>query len=385
MKIGIDCRSILNPEKGKGAGISHYVYQLVRNLLDIDKSNTYFLFFDRSVRKKTLNKFSLKNVKFKFFPFRKYGIFLSDFYSRILTSTFIDRENLDVFHVPSVIYSLNIKTPYLVTVHDLSFFKFPEWYVNKDKNSVDKEKYRVSQLLKEARYIISPSLSTAKDLESILGIKSNRIKIIPHGVDERFFQSSPLEKIAKIKKKYKLGENYFLFLGTLEERKNILRIISAFERFSKQLPVYKYNLCLAGSPGQGFSKIKKKIQSSPFKDRIILPGYIPADDIGLLFEGASAFVFPSLYEGFGLPLLEAMAKKVPVIAGNVSSLPEVAKGHSLLVDPYDISEITEALKKVVLNKDELKGLIDQSYEYAQGFSWLKTAKKTLELYKSIKS
>ena len=384
MRIGIDCRTILNPEKGEGAGIGHYVYQLVRHLLICDKKNKYFLFFDRSVRKKTLQKFSQDNATVHFFPFQQYRRFLPDFYSRLLMNAFISKEKLDIFHLPSIILPLDIKVATVITVHDLSAYKFPAWHsTGKGKNLFLKFKEKVGELLQQGKFIISPSLSTAKDIEEIFGIPFKKIKIIAHGVDERFYVRPSKEQVKAIKEKYGIKGKYLLFLGVLEERKNIKRIVSAYERFSRRFPKTKicYKLVLAGAPGRNFAEINKKIASSPYRRNIIVPGYIHSDDINPLFEGASVFVFPSLWEGFGLPVLEAMAKKVPVITSNTSSLVELSKGRSLLVDPYDISDIAKAMEKAVLEKDKLEPMIEKAYKYSKNFSWIETAKQTLDLYR----
>jgi hypothetical protein len=385
MRIGIDCRTILNPEKGEGAGIGHYVYQLVRYLLLCDKENTYFLFFDHSVRTKTLKKFSQPNVNICFFPFRQYKKFLSHPYSSLLANAFLSKDELDVLHSPSIVLPPDVDVADVITVHDLSVYKFPEWYSrDKNKNLFLKFREKISEVLQKAKIIISPSLSTAKDLEEIFDIPFKKIKIIPHGVDERFYQKSPQNQINKIKNKYKIKGKYLLFLGNLEERKNILRIISSYERFRDHFPSLNYNLCLAGAAKESLTKIKKKIAVSPYRSQIILTGYIAPDDINPLFEGATLFIFPSLYEGFGLPVLEAMAKKVPVITSNSSSLPEVASNCALLVDPYDISAITKAIETIILKRKEIEPMIKMAYQRSRQFSWLKTAEQTLEVYKKIK-
>lgn len=376
MRIGIDCRTILNPEKGEGAGIGHYTYQLVRHLLKIDKKNDYFLFFDRTVQERRLVKFKQENVRIKFFPFIQYAKFMPGGYSHFLASAFLGRHKLDVFHSPTLSLPQSYRAPSVVTAHDLTVYKFPKLYTDKQSTFL---KTIIPLAVKQAKKIIAVSQSTKKDLSEIFGVENEKIKVIYHGLDERFFRKSKSEEIDNIKTKFKIKSNYLLFLGTLESRKNIIRIIEAYERLREKIN-YQYQLVLAGAPGFNFKEIKQKIDKSKYKEDIILPGYIKADDLDPLFEKAKIFVFPTLYEGFGLPVLEAMANGVPVVTSNISSLPEIAEGNAILVDPLNVADITQALFDL-LTKPELWQKISQcGKERAKKFNWDKSAQETLNLY-----
>lgn len=390
MKIGIDCRTILNPEKGEGAGVGHYTYQLVRHLLKIDKKNTYFLFFDRLVQRKRLTKFRQKNVLIRFFPFDQYKKLIPADYMHFLVNAAVSREELDVFHSPNLVMPSIYKGPSVVTVHDLSFYKFPETIPLQESRSLKKI---IPNILKEADKIIAVSKATAKDLEEIFNLPRKKIKVIYHGIDRRFFRKRGLAEIKKIKKKYKISNNYLLFLGTFEPRKNIVRLIEAYERFRNGLIhssisqkkdfFSKYQLVLAGAEDKNSKKIKEKIFKSRYRKDIILPGYIAADDLGRLFSGADLFIFSSLYEGFGLPIIEAMAKRVPVITSNVSSMPEVSQDAALLIDPYDVAQMAQAIYDVLTDKRLNKKLRDRGLKRAKNFKWEKCAKETLAIYKQL--
>ncbi len=396
MRIGIDCRTILHPEKGEGAGLGHYTYQLVRHLLKIDKRNTYFLFFDRSVQKRRLDKFKQKNVLIRFFPFLQYKNLMPESLSNLLVNATLDREKLDVFHSPDISLPHSYQGAGIITVHDLAFYKFPELTFPEKSRLL---KTIVPNVLKEAKKIIAVSKSTAKDLQEIFNLDAKKIEIIYHGIDQRFFKKRTLSEIKKVKKKYNIQKNYLFFLGTLESRKNIMRIIEAYERFRDRLiqPLSntgskikinqnifsKYQLVLVGAEGHDFKKIKTKIADSDYKNDIILPGYIEADDLGTLFSGASLFVFPSLYEGFGLPILEAMAKEVPIVSSNISSIPEVAKNAAILVDPYNVAQIAQAIYVLLGDKNLQKKLIAKGQIRVKNFTWEKCARKTLNVYKNL--
>lgn len=384
MRIGIDARTILNPEKGEGAGVGHYTYQLVRHLLKVDKKNTYILFFDRSVQKRRITKFKQDNVSIKFFPFIQYTRLMPTGYSHFLVSASLSREKLHVFHSPILSLPLSYKGPSVITVHDLAIYKFPELYL---KQEVFKLKKDIPNILKQAKKIIAVSQSTAKDLQDIFKVDKEKIKVIFHGLDKRFFEKQTKGRIMQVKRKYGIGRDYFLFLGTLDARKNIVRIISAYERFRDKLFIkekhLKYQLVLAGAKGKRFQEINRKISFSKYKKDIVLPGYIEADDLDALFEGSTLFIFPSLYEGFGLPIIEAMANEVPVITSNISSMPEIGKGYSVLVDPCNVSEIAQSIYNILVDKKLRKDLGVNGKKRAREFSWEKCAKETLKIYKQV--
>ncbi len=388
MKIGIDCRTILNPEKGERAGIGHYTYQLVRHLLKIDKKNTYFLFFDRSVQKKRLDKFRQKNVFIKFFPFNQYKRLLPTDCTYFLINASLAREKLDILHSPNLSMPSCYKGLSVVTVHDLSCYKFPETIQPQELKILRKI---IPSVLKEADRIIAVSKATAKDLEEIFSLTKKKIKVVYHGLDKRFFTKRGPVEINRIKKKYKIKGNYLFFLGTFERRKNIVRLIEAYERFRNGLvqtknqnkDFSKYQLVLAGTDGHDSKNIKRKILKSKYKKDIITPGYIPPNDLGRLFSGADLFIFPSLYEGFGLPIVEAMAKKVPVITSRISSLLEVSQNAALLIDPYNVAQIAQAINDVLTDKALNKKLKDKGSKRARNFSWERCARETLKIYKNL--
>ena len=396
MRIGIDCRTILHPEKGEGAGIGHYTYQLVRHLLKIDKKNTYFLFFDRSVQKRRIDKFKQKNVFIRFFPFSQYKQLMPAGLTHLLVDATLDGEKLDVFHSPTLSLPRSYQGLSVVTVHDLAFYKFPELTPPQKSHAL---KTIIPNVLKEAKKVIAVSKSTAKDLQEIFNLDTKKIEVIYHGVDQRFFKKRTLSEIKKIRQKYKVNKKYLFFLGTLEAKKNVIRIIEAYERFrdglARALPglekkikidqnvFSKYQLVLAGARGFDFKKIKKKISNSEHKKDIILPGYVEADDLGLLFSGASLFLFPSLYEGFGLPILEAMAKGIPIISSNISSISETTQGTAILVDPYNVAQIAQAIYTLLGDKTLQKRLTTKGQRRVKSFTWEKCAGKTLGVYKQI--
>ncbi|HLD31078.1 MAG TPA: glycosyltransferase, partial [Patescibacteria group bacterium] len=239
MKIGIDCRTILNPGFGENAGIGHYTYYLVNKLLELDKENQYILFFDNLLSKDAVEKMigDKKNVEIRFFPFHKYKHYLPFVFSHILISAALEKEKLDLFHSPTGSLPLSYKGKSIVTVHDLAIYQHPEWFPS---NFLVGQKFStktiVPKSLKKAKKIIAVSRCTKRDIQKNFKTKGDKIKVIYEGVEFRDLPAKDgdtcgvVSKICfdDLKAKYGLKDNYLFFLGTIEPRKNIEGIIKAF-------------------------------------------------------------------------------------------------------------------------------------------------------------
>jgi len=377
MKIGIDCRTILNPERDIKGGIGHYTYQLVRHLLKIDKENQYVLFFDRALKKQKMVKFLQPNSRVKFFPFKQYAKFLPSIYSNYLISAALEEEKLDIFHSPTLSLPHSYKGKGIVTAHGLARYRGLKWF---PKDELSKAKKIRPSAINQASEVIAPSNFVKNELKELFDLDNSKINVVYHGLDSRFFLKSSKAERKKILKKYKIKKNYIFFLGTLEARKNIVALIDTFEYVRKKLKL-NWQLVLGGNPGFNYKEITKKIKKSKFKKDIILTGYVSPDDLDSLFGEARVYIFPSFYEGFCLSVIEAMAKGVPVITSNNTALPEITKGAALLVDPAKKEEIIKALEKVLFDKNLRKDLVQNGLKRAKEFSWDKCAKETLEVYK----
>ena len=368
MKIGIDISQIVY-----GTGVSRYTVELVRNLARIDKKNQYVLFFS-SLRREvasnqlpTTSNFKLK--KFKFPP-----TFLEFLWNRLHVVN-IEKflGDVDVFHSWDW-YQPPTKAKKVTTVHDVSFLHYPEVF---PKRTIRTQTNRLYWVKKEVDLVIADSKATKNDLVELLGFDEKKIKVIYLGVSDSWKEKPVnINKLKVIKKKYKIKGEYILSVGTLEPRKNIKTVIKAFNELKKP----NLKLVLVGKLGWGgdIKKITEKIDSG-----VVVTGFIPDEDLAPLYQGAHCFVYPSLYEGFGLPVLEAMASGTPVITSNVSSLLEIAGEAALLVDPKKTSEITKAMKKIIESKSLAKNLSDKGKRQAAKFTWEKTAQQTLTAYKQL--
>lgn len=303
-----------------------------------------------------------------------------------------------------------------VTIHDLAFKYFPDFFPHKDLRRLN---LFTSVAIRKSDKIIAVSKSTKRDiLKFYPEIKDDKIKVIHHGFNSELFQKEIPEKlINKILENYKLKtKNYLLYVGALQPRKNLETLIYAFELAKKNYP--ELRLILAGGKAWMSEGIMSKAESSQYSKDIIVTGTIPFEDMAVLYKNASVFVFPSLYEGFGIPVLEAQASGVPVIAGNNSSIPEVVsikkfplplgddkgegngllnlgnfllpspppKGEgdipsAILVDVQDSKKIAEAILKILNDNNLRQGLIQKGYENIKRYSWDKCARESLEYIK----
>ncbi len=392
MRIGIDARTILNPLKGEAIGAGHYAYQLIRHLLEIDKKNEYILFFDFRVREKDVRKFTRSNVKVRFYPFSDYKKYLPGAYNEILGAATLNKEKLDVLHSTSALS--RIPTVYrgkvITTFDDLAVFKIPEC-CSKIKRKKIKLTYEL--MAKKSVKIIAPSEATKKDIEKELGISSKKIKKIYSGLDKRFF-AEPKEGTERVLRKNNIVKKYILFLGTLEPSKNITRLLQSFAEFKKKCLLekksvkkgrnkFEYQLVLAGKKGWLAKEYRQIAKDLKINKDIIFTGYIIGDELTPLFRNAEFFVMPSLYEGFGMTVLEAFASQTPAIISRVSSLPEIAGEAVRFVNPLDIQEIAGAMWEFSQDEQLRENYRRKGLEQAKKFDWRKTAEETLRVYEEV--
>jgi glycosyltransferase involved in cell wall biosynthesis len=378
MKIGVDCRTILDPEHGEAAGVGHYTYNLVDNLLTIDQKNHYILFFDRGVG--DAGYFKKVNSEIRFFPFAQYKKFLPITYSHFLVASYVAREKLDVFHSPASTIPLAYGKNAVITIHDLAIYHEPAWF----PRQIFSTRVSVPRSLSHAKKVIAVSCHTQKDLIKFLKIPKEKIAVILNGVEER----KDIDKIdpkdrQKTKNKFGIKQDFILFIGTIQPRKNIEGLISAYGKLRGTKIYDNYELVIAGKKGWDYEKVFKEVKKNNLTRKVIFTDYISREDKIRLLNAASCFCFPSFYEGFGLSILEAFQQGTPVVTSNITSMPEVAWDAAVLVNPYSASELSEALQKILINKSLREKLIKKGYDRVKKFSWEKCARKTLAVYKSV--
>lgn len=360
--------------------MEEYTLNLLKNLLELDKKNKYVLFFNSwnapRINFRWLEKYP--NVALKKFRLpNKLLNFLFWYFNWPKIDKMIG--GADIFFMPNIIFgSVSRRTKLVITIHDLSFERYPETFSFKRRlwhGFINPKK-----ICRRADKIIAVSDSTKSDLVSPYGLNQEKIAVIHSGIPEIFKVISRNDgKLLEIKGRHNLPYKFILYLGTIEPRKNIVGIIRAYNRLREinSGELNKYKLVIAGSRGWKDEKIFSEIKKSPFGEDIIIHGFIGSEEKPYFYNLASLFVYPSFFEGFGFPPLEAMACGVPVIASNTSSLPEIAGSAGILIDPDKPDEIYQAMREILLNKELREKLREKGLEQAKKFNWKKTAEEFL--------
>jgi glycosyltransferase involved in cell wall biosynthesis len=282
----------------------------------------------------------------------------------------------DVLHTPSpvAVPPPGRRQGLVVTVHDLAFRTIPAAFPSIPWASLFRLGLRRTVRLADA--IIVPSRHTALDLARLTRADPARIHAIPQGVSP----PGPAEDPEPALRRLKIPRPYLLFVGTLEPRKNLIRLIRAYRRAALSIP---HALVLVGPLGWRSDRLNREL-AVPGRGQVLLTGHVPRPDLDALYRGADAFCYPSLYEGFGLPVVEAMARGVPVVTSAASSLPEVAGDAALLVEPRSVRDLTGAIERILTDREEADRLRSMGRDRASRFTWERTARMTLDVYREVR-
>lgn len=373
MRIGLDVTAAVS----QGAGIGRYTRELVRALAELDAHNQYRLFYASRTRPHALPPLG-PNFRVRALPV--HDIWLARLWHRaqlpLPVEMFTGR--VDIFHSPDFTLPPTLPgTKTLLTVHDLSFVRDPASAAPgllKYLNTV------VPRSVKRAHHILADSFATKNDLQEIYAVPPEKITVLYSGVEARFRRMSETEQQA-VRAKYQLGEApLILAVGTLQPRKNYVRVIQAFAELCNQLKTESYTLVIAGGQGWLFDSIFAEVERLGLRGRVLFPGFIADEDLPALYSAARVLAYPSLYEGFGLPVLEAMACGTPVLTSTVSSLPEVAGEAALCVPPTDVPALAEALHQLLTDEALRADLSAKGLARAQTFTWGRAAQELLNIY-----
>ena len=379
MKIGIDIRTLMDAEY---SGVPEYTLNLIKEILRLDSDNEYKLFY---------NSFADLEHRISNFEGNNLEIIKTSYPNKIFNYLFqkifkwpkIDKLlDVDIFFMPHINFvSISSNAKKIITIHDLSFLRYPDFFSL--RKNIWHKLVNIKKLLKSFDIVVAVSENTKKDLIELCDVPAEKIKVIYSGIDNDYKKIEDREKLEETKKKYSLPDKFILFLATLEPRKNIDGLIKSFDRFQNKYPQFNdYELIIAGGKGWKGKKLFEAWQTAKHKDKIKFLGYVDREDKKYLYNLASLFVYPSFYEGFGFPPLEAMASGVPVITSNSSSLPEIVRDKAVLVNPYDISEISGAIFQMLSRKDLQKQISERSLGHAKNFSWEKSAREYIGLFSS---
>ncbi|OGI24904.1 MAG: hypothetical protein A3J76_05480 [Candidatus Moranbacteria bacterium RBG_13_45_13] len=371
MRIAINAAD-LDHQRIDGTRI--YIWNMLKNFGPDADDRDQFLIYHKSEF----------NPELAFPVFENYKIFEKPFpfwWTQTRFAWEIFREKPDVLWMPmhSLPYLRSKKTKTVVTIHDLAFKLFPQFFQKKDLHRLN---LFTDYAVQNADKLIAVSSSTKKDLLKIYpGLREEKIKVIYHGYDKELFNENILEEeIEKIKLRYGLrASRYVIYVGAIQPRKNIGVLVDAFRELRKNPKHKDLALVIAGDLGWLHAPILEKIKST---DGVIYMGKFKTKDLPALLRGTEVFVLPSLYEGFGLPAIEAMACGVPVIAADNSSLSEIVGESGLLYKPNNAAELTKTLREILEDSALKNHLKERSLERAKDFSWEKCARETLEWLKS---
>jgi len=373
MRIGFDATPLLRDL----SGIGFVAYSQAKELIKTEDVNFFYAWFwSKELRERPLGAYekSVEWVK-KYIP-RPYVLTYT-----MKTSIFnygITTKNLDVFYQPNYITFPAIKNiPIVTTVHDLSHLRFPEYH---PKDRVEHYTKNLKKSLDRSAKVIAISEFTKSELLHFEMCEESKIEVIYNGIDERFKRVEDLDKLQKYDLRIK---GYFLFVGTLEPRKNLKTLIEAylalFERYGDEIP----DLAIVGNIGWRVEQFDEILQKALKNQKVKKLGYVPSEDLTLLYSGAKAFVLPSFYEGFGLPIIEAMACGTPVICSNNSSLSEVAGGAAMLVEAESKESILNTLSNFLDENESAQTMISKGLENAQRFNWENNVKSLLGVFRGV--
>jgi glycosyltransferase involved in cell wall biosynthesis len=369
MRIAIDARGV---NWYKGTGIGTYTENILKRIINIDSTNYFHIYWSGE----NYEYYNRENSKIIMTSRKHHRFFQQNYFP-----TNIQKEKIDIYHVPQNGIGLceKINCKKVITIHDLIPYVMPETV---GRGYLLKFLKEVPYILELSDGIITVSEWSKKDILKFFPMDENKIYVTPLAADSKY---RPLDKEQcqyVLEKKFNIKQPYILYIGGFSPRKNVRSLIMAFSTVLRELNK-EHKLVIVGSLKDEGSSLKELSDRLNISSNIIFTGFVEEELLPVLYNGSEAFIYPSFYEGFGLPPLEAMSCGIPVITSNISSIPEVVGDAGILIDPYDTSNLMNALG-VLLNDDNLKAsLSKKGLEKSKEFSWEKTAEKTLDVYSQI--
>ncbi len=373
--IGID----YTPAYEQGGGIGRLTRDLIATLARLDTETQYKLFVS-GAKKSDLPPTSAPNFQWK--PTRITPKWLARIWHRtgLPVPVEVFAGKVDLFHATDFTLPPTLShTKTIVTVHDMSYVRVSDAASPKLKAYLD---VVVPRSTKRADHVIADSQATKDDLMSLYSLPDEKITVLLSGIDSRYQKITDNDAILTMRNIYKIPSSPYLFtIGTIQPRKNYSRVIRALKILREK--GYDLHLVIAGGKGWLEDEMYKTLAESGMQDYVHLIGFADDEHIAALYSGAECVVFPSLYEGFGFPVLEGMACGTPVVTSNVSSLPEVAGDAALMVDPYDIEAISDAIQRILDDSELGDMLIQRGFEQSKKFTWENSAKHLREIYENV--
>ncbi len=369
MRIAIDARKL------RDYGVGTYVRNLLRHLSRIDRSTEYVLLCrhdDCGVADQLGENFRAVPE-----PSRPYSV-----REQVSVPLDLRREGIDLFHAPH--YVLPPLTPCrsVVTIHDCIHLRFPQYLPNKLAYAYARASLWVAT--QRASRVLTVSETSKRDILRYFRVPDHKIDVIYNAIDERFGDALPDDEIARVRERYQLNDPFVLYAGNIKPHKNLERLIEAFHSLRRG-PFENVKLLIIGDEISKYATLRRAVHRLKLHKHVRFLGFVPDKTLAALYRLASVFVFPSLYEGFGLPPLEAMASGTPVITSNVSSLPEVVGDAALLIDPYEPESIAEAMRRVLSDANVRAELRAKGLQRAREFSWERSVRRVHQIYEEVLS
>jgi glycosyltransferase involved in cell wall biosynthesis len=368
MRIAIDARKL------RDYGIGTYVRNLLRQLARQDATNEYVVFCREADWE------TIEELGPRFRPIvenaRAYSM-----WEQVALPIDLRRESADLFHAPH--YVLPPLTPCrsVVTIHDCIHLRFPQYLPSRLGYAYARA--QMWSATHRASRVITVSEASKRDILRYFRVPESRIDVIYNAIDDRFWQQPDAEEIARVRERYRLDQQFVLYAGNIKPHKNLERLIEAFHLLRQQAAMKDVQLLIIGDEISKYATLRRAVHRHKLHKHVRFFGFVSDQTLAALFRLAALFVFPSLYEGFGLPPLEAMASGTPVITSNVSSLPEVVGDAALLIDPYEPEAIAEAMQRVLEDPALAADLSRRGLARAREFSWERSIARVREIYAEV--
>jgi hypothetical protein len=372
MNIGVDIRT-LSFRKG---GISHFTYGLLKALTRLDRVNRYWLFnFTKSPYEWDTFRGNVQEIVLRL-PQR---LGLKRMWESFLLPLAASKYDLQAWFSPDFLAPRFLRIPRVVTIHDLIFMNF---YDPKSKESLQLAA-KVAYAVRHAAKIIVTSQFTLQDLRKVFAFEEAKMAVVPLAADERFHPIRDQELVSAVLGKYGVDFPYILFVGETSERKNVASLLKAYRLLKDANRLCGQKLLIVGKRTGYTDRLLREVSTLELADEVFFTGYVPDEDLPFIYNGADVFVFPSLYEGFGIPPIEAMQCQIPVVASKTTSIPEVVGEGALLFDPRDPADIANTIDAIINAKVDINGLKSMAKRQAEKFNWTHTAKQTMDILNSL--
>ncbi|MFZ5968132.1 MAG: glycosyltransferase family 4 protein [Bacillota bacterium] len=370
MRIGIDARVA---SWHIGSGLGNYTSHIISNLKEIDHNNKYVLFYPEGKG---------SELAFTFNSFRRdMGERKKDFWKMIYRTNWEEKTRVDIFHntINGIGLPRKKRHKLVLTVHDLIPYVMPETV---DKPHLDYVLRHTPYAIDAADKIITVSHHSKKDIRRYFDVPNDKIEVIYHAADSIYQPMEKKDAKTIVEELFHIRDKFILYLGGFSPRKNLTRLIRAFHKICNEFDE-AYKLVILGEPSRTYENLNKLAEKLSIRDKIIFTGFVPTKYLPAFYNACECFVYPSLYEGFGLPPIEAAACGTPVITSNVSSMPEVMGNTCVYLNPYDVVDMAQTIYDTVTDQDLMDSLKQRSLDHGKKYSWKDATQKTLSIYNGL--